>query len=101
MTWIFLLQNKSDVGIIFQEFHKIVKTQYQRSIRTLQFDNGKEFVDQVLGTFSGHHGIEHQTSCTYTPQQNELGEQKNRQIMKVVRASLFGMNMPKFYGARQ
>uniref|UniRef100_A0A6N2MWL7 Reverse transcriptase Ty1/copia-type domain-containing protein n=1 Tax=Salix viminalis TaxID=40686 RepID=A0A6N2MWL7_SALVM len=47
----------------------MVTNQYQRSIRTLQSDNGKEFADKILGT----------------------------QIMEVVQASLFGMNMPKFY----
>ena len=35
MTWISLLQNKSDVSTAFQEFHKMVKNQYQRPIRTL------------------------------------------------------------------
>lgn len=97
MTWISLLQNKSDIGIAFQEFHKMVTTQYQRQIRTLQSDYGKEFVDQVLSVFLGHHGIRHQTSCTYTPQQNGLAERKNRQINEIIRASLVGMNMPKFY----
>ena len=67
MTWISLLRNKSDVGTTFQEFHKMAMTQYQRQIRMLQFDNGKEFVDQILGGFLGHHGIRHQTSYTYTP----------------------------------
>ena len=60
---------------------------------TLQSDNGTEFMDQVLGDFLNHHGIRHQTSCTYTPQ----AERTNRQIMEIVRASLFGMNLPKYY----
>ena len=54
-------------------------------------------MDQVLGNFLNHHGIQHQTSCTYTPQQNGLVERKNRQIMEIVRASLFGMNLLKYY----
>ena len=97
MTWISLLRNKSDVGTTFQEFHKMVTTQYQRQIRTLQSNNGEEFVDKILGHFLGHHGIRHQTSYTYTLQQNGLAERKNRQILEIVRAFLFGMNMPKFY----
>ena len=36
-------------------------------------------------------------ACTYAPQQNGLAERKNRQLLEVVRASLFGMNMPLFY----
>ena len=42
-------------------------------------------------------GIRHQTSNSYTPQQNGLGERKNRQLSEVVRGSLFGMNVPRCY----
>ena len=72
-------------------------TQYQRQIRVWQSDNGTEFIDASLGNFLRNHGIPHQTSCTYAPQQNGLAERKNRQLLEVVRASLFGMNMPRFY----
>ena len=75
----------------------MVQTQYQRQIRTFQLDNGTKLMDQLLGNLLNHHGIRHQTSCTYIPQQNGLAERKNKQIMKIVRASLFGMNMPKCY----
>ena len=75
----------------------MVLTQYQQQIRTLQSDNGTEFMDQVLGNFLQHHGIRHQTSCTYTPQKNGLAERKNKQIMEIIRASIFGMNLPKYY----
>ncbi|KAH9696165.1 retrovirus-related pol polyprotein from transposon RE1 [Citrus sinensis] len=97
MIWVSLLIKKSDVCLAFQEFHKMVSTQYQKQIRVLQSDNGTEYMDASLGKFLNIHGIRHQTSCTYTPQQNGLAERKNRQILEVVRASLFGMNMPRFY----
>ena len=54
-------------------------------------------MDQVLGNFLQHHGIQHHTSYTYTPQHNGLAERKNKQIMEIVRTSLFGMNLPKYY----
>ena len=75
----------------------MVGTQYQKQIRVLQSDNGTEFVDASFGKFLSDHGIRYQTSCTYTPQQNGLVERKNRQLLEVVRASLFSMNMPRFY----
>ena len=59
MTWISLLRNKSEVCTVFQKFHKMVQTQYQRHIRTLQSDNGTKFMDQVLGDFLNYHGIQH------------------------------------------
>ena len=97
MIWVSLLIKKSDVCLAFQEFHKMVSTQYQKQIRVLQSDNGTEYMDASLGKFLNIHGIRHQTSCTYTPQQNGLAERKNRQILEVVHASFFGMNMPRFY----
>ncbi|PRQ26985.1 putative RNA-directed DNA polymerase [Rosa chinensis] len=43
MTWVSLPKNKSDVFGMFTEFHKMVATQYQQSIRVFQSDNGREF----------------------------------------------------------
>jgi len=75
----------------------MVSTQYQTQIRVLQSDNGAEYVNAFFGKFFRHLGIRHQTSCTYTPQQNELAERKNQKLLEVVCASFFGMNMPQFY----
>ncbi|PRQ37607.1 putative RNA-directed DNA polymerase [Rosa chinensis] len=97
MTWVSFLKNKSDVFGMFIEFHKMVATQYLQSIRVFQSDNGGEFVNGPMIEFCRSHGIRHQTSNSYTPQQNGLAERKNRQLMEVVRASLFGMNVPRSY----
>lgn len=42
-------------------------------------------------------GIHHQTSCVYTPQQNGIAKRKNRYLLKVARAIMFSMNVPKYY----
>ena len=97
MTWVSSLKNKSDIFGMFTEFHKIVATQYQQSIRVFQSDNGGEFVNGPMIEFCRSHGICHQTSNSYTPQQNGLAEWKNRQLMEVIQASLFGMNVPREY----
>src|SRR5690606_24744027 len=41
------------------------------------------------------HGIVHQTSCPYTPQQNGVAERKNRHLMEVARSMMFHSNVPK------
>lgn len=90
MTWIPLLHKKSYVSTAFHEFYHMVNTQYQSRLQVWQTDNAMAFMDTSIGNFLTQHGIRHQTSCTYTLQQN-------RQILEVVRACLFGMNMPRFY----
>ena len=43
------------------------------------------------------HGVIHQTTCPYSPQQNEVDERKNRHLLEMVRAMLFEANMPLQY----
>lgn len=42
-------------------------------------------------------GIEHQTSCVGTPQQNRVVERKNRHLLEVTRVLLFSMKVPKTF----
>ncbi|CAL5428100.1 unnamed protein product [Camellia sinensis] len=99
MTWVCLMASKNEVASLFQKFHTMVATQYQFPIRVLRSDNGGEFVNQYLTPFLNQHGIVHQTTCTSTPQQNGVAERKNRHLLEVVRAALFGAHMPtNFWG---
>lgn len=75
----------------------MVTTQYKQSIRVFQSDNGGEFMNDRMCIFCQSNGIRHQTSNSCTPQQNGLAERKNRQLLEVVRVSLFAMNVPRTY----
>ncbi|BBN68727.1 hypothetical protein Prudu_550S000600, partial [Prunus dulcis] len=99
MTWISLLKTKGEVCTTFQQFYKMVDTQFHAKIKILRSDNGGEFVNHDLCQFLEAHGIEHQRTCPYTPQQNGVAERKNRHLLEVVRASLFDAQMPRsFWG---
>lgn len=39
-TWIYLMKTKGEVTSIFHNFHKMVQTQFDTSIKVLHFDNG-------------------------------------------------------------
>ncbi|KAL4562118.1 hypothetical protein LXL04_034312 [Taraxacum kok-saghyz] len=95
-TWVYLLQDKSEVGQIFQSFHKMIRTQFQTDIRILRTDNGKEYFNSILGNFLIENGITHQSSCVNTPQQNGVSERKNRHLLEVARALMFTMHVPKY-----
>ena len=99
MTWICLMKCKSEVSSLFKQFHNMVATQYSSVIQVLRSDNGGEFVNQEFKQYLIYHGIVHQTTCPYTPQQNGITEHKNRHLLEVVRASLFKAHMStKYWG---
>ncbi|PRQ36654.1 putative RNA-directed DNA polymerase [Rosa chinensis] len=48
-----------------------------------------------MSNYLSTQGIVHQTSCVGTPQQNEIAERKNRDLLEKTRALMFQMNVPK------
>ena len=58
-------------------------------------DNGGEYTSHAFKYHLAHHGILHQTSCPYTPQQNGVAERKNWHLMEVARSLMFQANVPK------
>ncbi|XXG51738.1 hypothetical protein AAC387_Pa03g0243 [Persea americana] len=97
MTWVCLMKTKDEVSLLFKKFHKMIANQYQSQIQVLRIDNGGEFVIWDMKPFLSLDGIIHQTTCTDTPQQNGVAERKNRHLLDVVCASLFGAYMPIRY----
>jgi GAG-pre-integrase domain/Integrase core domain len=68
MTWLYLLKNKDEVPNVFQIFFKMVKTQFEKDIKMVRSDNGREYINQNLQIFFSEKGIIHETSCVRTPQ---------------------------------
>ncbi|RVW28177.1 Retrovirus-related Pol polyprotein from transposon TNT 1-94 [Vitis vinifera] len=97
MTWLCLMKTKDEVNLLFQKFHKMIETQYNAKVRVLRSDNGGEYQSSDLQKYLEGHGIIHQTTCSNTPQQNGVAEQKNRHLLEVVRASLIAAKTPISY----
>ena len=66
--------------------------QFGHKVQTIRTDNGTEFM--TLASYFRETGIVHQTSCTYTPQQNGRVERKHRHILNVARACMFQSRLP-------
>ena len=71
---------KSGVSTIFPHFKKFVETHFKKSIKTLYFDNGGEFI--ALKSYLLHHGITHYTTAPYTSQQNGVSEYCHRHLVE-------------------
>ncbi|CAA7057513.1 unnamed protein product [Microthlaspi erraticum] len=96
-VWVYLLQNKTQVGKTLREFMAMVQRQFNKQIKVIRSDNGTEFTC-LSSEFCGL-GIVHQTSCVGTPQQNGRVERKHRHILNIARAILFQSSLPtKFWG---
>ncbi|CAJ2650467.1 unnamed protein product [Trifolium pratense] len=98
-TWVYLLKDKTQATGILMNFCKMVKTQFNRDVKTFRSDNGTEFTNSVFKAFLREKGIMHETSCVSTPQQNGRVERKHRHILNVARALRFHANLPiRFWG---
>ena len=94
MTWLCLMKTKYEVNLLFQNFHKVIETQYNaKAIRVLRSDNGGEYQSSDLQKYLEVHGIIHQTTCSNIPQQNGVAEQKNRHLLEVVCAFLIATKL--------
>lgn len=73
----------------------MVKTQFNKNIKTIRSDNGPKY---KLSSFYANKGILHQTSCVETPQQNGIVERKHQHILNVVRCFKNQSNYLKAFG---
>ena len=93
-TWVYMMKAKSEVQTLVPKFLTMVKTQFNRVVKTIRSDNAKEFNFSDL--FS-RLGIIHQHSCVERPQQNSVVERKHQHLLNVARALLFQSNVPLEY----
>ena len=66
-TWLFPIQNKSDVKYVFISFQTMVNRLFSRKIKSVQLDWGGEY--RSLHTYFKSIGIIHRLSCPHTHQQ--------------------------------
>ena len=72
----------------------MVTTQFGISIKVLQSDNEGEYFKHELTEFMHSVAIIHQTTCSYSPQQNGVAKRKDRQLLEVTRSPLIRGHIP-------
>ena len=90
-----LLAHKSEIATVMKEIFAELETQSGHQVKALRTDNGSEYVNSAVSSFLKSKGIVHQTTMTYTPQQNGKAERLNRTLMEKVRAMLSDAGLNK------
>ena len=93
---VYPIANKSDVLSKFKEFVSVLQTEtgLSRPVVRLLSDNGVEYTGQEFKQFCCMMGIQHTTSCAYTPQQNGVAERGNRTLLEGARSMLATFDLP-------
>ena len=60
----------------------------------IRSDRGGEY-ESPFGEFCSQHGIIHQTTDPYSPQQNDVAERKNRTLKEMMNAMLISLGLPQ------
>jgi transposase InsO family protein len=79
---------KSNVCAIFQAYKTFVENYIGKKIKILCSHNGGEFKSRVFNAFCELHGVTHQFTIFYSPQQNGIFEQKNMTSMEFAQSML-------------
>jgi transposase InsO family protein len=98
-TWIYMLKHCSDLVPIFQTFHKMIQTQFSRTIKVFRSDNAQEYHDKAFLSILDSNGTLAHYSYPYISQQNGHAERKLRHILDVMRTFLiFASVLECFWG---
>ena len=93
------MKTRVELFSIIQKFQAEIRTQFNTSICILRSDNAKVYFSTSFSSFMSSHGILHQSSCDYTPQQNGVAERKNCHLVETARTLLLHHKVPqRFWG---
>ena len=108
--WIttYTMKTKSESLNCFKIFHKYAENQTGKrmkqvnfiqqtapKIKSLRTDNGGEYISNNFKSYLQDHGISHQLTVPYTPQQNGVAERLNRTLIDLVRSMLADSGIEK------
>ena len=93
------MKTRVELFSIFKNFHAEIRTRFNTSIHILRSDNVKEYFSMTFSSFMFSHGILHQSSSAYTPQQNGVAKRKNHHLIETTRTLLLHHKVPqRFWG---
>lgn len=114
-TVVYTMRKKSDSFNCFKIYHKYAEVHTGRQmnklnvirrsnkteeqIKALRTDNGGEYISNQFKDYLLEHGISHQLTVAYTPQQNGVAERMNRTLVDLVRSMIHSAGLEKKFWA--
>jgi transposase InsO family protein len=71
--WVYFLRQKNQAFSCFKQFKSLVEANSVERLKCLRSDRGGEYMSNEFKAFCEEHGIRHQLTVPYTPQQNGNG----------------------------
>lgn len=99
MTFGYFIKTKDEVFDKFTQFKNLVENQTCLKIKALRTDNGREYVNDKFQKCFSEHGIQHQTTVSYSAPQNGVAERANRTILEAARCMLQDAGLSKQFWA--
>ena len=84
---------------VFETKHTESETSDPLKLKALRSDNGGEYLSNEFKDFLLMHGIKHELTVAYTPQQNGVAERMNRTLLDLTRAMLHHRDVDKCFWA--
>ncbi|XP_075494791.1 uncharacterized protein LOC142532361 [Primulina tabacum] len=78
----------------FVQYKSEVENQVSKKIKVLRSDRGGEY-KSPFAKFCAQHGIKHERTAPYSPQQNGIAERKNRTLKEMMNALLLSSGLPQ------
>ncbi|XP_026396641.1 uncharacterized protein LOC113291307 [Papaver somniferum] len=92
-SYTYLMKSKDEVVDKFRIYKAEVKTQLEQKIKVLRSDRGGEYYPTEFTVFCQEHGLIHEFTAPYTPQQNGIAERNNRTLIDMVNAILISSGL--------
>lgn len=89
------VSNKSDIVDEVKLCISMAELETKNRVRQIITDNGTEYKNEQLSSFLKNHGISHEFSVAYTPQQNGFIERDIRTVFECGRTMLIDSRLPE------
>lgn len=90
---VFFIKQKDEAPNLIQKYKMNVKNVFGHKITKFSAPRMGEIINKTVQHFFEQHGIRHETTIPYTPEQNGLIERENPTIVEAARTMLHSCNL--------